>query len=280
MGGDEGSPLVDFLFGVFCTESFHLEIDPAGLNTEKISCPSRSQILDLVSPSPHVSKRFCPQTGQRRRAGSHLAGVLWTGLKGDGTRQVQRNLRRHGAGTLRIRTEEQNASTTTPPKSFCSAIQVLLFLDLGPGGTKDPDKLGCLVEPPPRAGYLERERVSVFSQLLHQAFLEPGQTLLRVWWRRKGLAVGHEQVFPEGQAENVQVFPTVTEGAGQGDKDCRQKRHQVGRTSCQRQRPAADQSGHRQWFCSGISPFLSFRYSGSIRTTPSETQRLIFSLDQ
>lgn len=109
----------------------------------------------------------------------------------------------------------------------------------------------------------------MFSQLLHQAFLEPGQPLLRVRRRREGLAVGREQVLPEGQAQNVQVFPTVPEGAGQRDEDWREEKQQVGRRR---------RSGRLEP-ASGVSPFRSFRYSGSIRTTPSETQSVAFSLD-
>lgn len=92
VGGDEALPFVDFLFRVFCTESIHLEINPAGLNTKNISCPTRTQ-------------RFGPN-----QAGSHLASVLWTGLKGDGTRQVKRNLRKHEAED-QWNTEDQQNST-------------------------------------------------------------------------------------------------------------------------------------------------------------------------
>lgn len=83
-------------------------------------------------------------------------------------------------------------------------IQVLLILVL---------ELGQ-----PEARYLEGERVSVFSQLLHQAFLKMRQTGFppRRW--REHLAVRHKQVFSERQAENVQIFSTVTERTGQGDK--------------------------------------------------------------
>lgn len=79
MGGAEGSPFVDFLFRMFCTESFHLEVHPAGLSTQNLSCPSRTSrpASEPVSPG-----------STRERVGSYLAGVLWTGLKGDGTRQV------------------------------------------------------------------------------------------------------------------------------------------------------------------------------------------------
>lgn len=52
MGGAEGSPFVDFLFRMFCTESFHLEVHPAGLSTENLSCPSRTSrpASEPVSP--------------------------------------------------------------------------------------------------------------------------------------------------------------------------------------------------------------------------------------
>lgn len=56
MGGDEALPFVDFLFWVFCTERFDLEIHPAGLDTEKISWPEEPEVLDLLpGPGPGLT---------------------------------------------------------------------------------------------------------------------------------------------------------------------------------------------------------------------------------
>lgn len=65
--------------------------------------------------------------------------------------------------------------------------------------------------------------MGVASQLLDEPLLETSQTgLLLLFllqrWRREDLDVGHKQVLPEGQAKDVQVLPTVAEGAGQRDE--------------------------------------------------------------
>jgi len=67
-----------------------------------------------------------------------------------------------------------------------------------------------------RVQYLEGEGVGVFSQFLNQPFLKTSQTLLLLGRRGEGLDVGHKQVFPERQPEDVQVLAAVPERTGQG----------------------------------------------------------------
>lgn len=73
VGGDEALPFVDFLFWSFCTESFHLEIHPAGLDTEQNlkfwTCCRPDRLRTWSRLSPRVNKRFTrkrPPTGPGR----------------------------------------------------------------------------------------------------------------------------------------------------------------------------------------------------------------------
>ncbi len=68
------------------------------------------------------------------------------------------------------------------------------------------------------AQYLKSERMGMFSQFFDQAFLKASEALLLLSQRRKRLDIRHKQVFPERQAEDVQILTTVTERTGQSDK--------------------------------------------------------------
>lgn len=61
MGG--ALPSVDFLLRIFCTESFDLEVDPAGLDTEDTSCACRTRpASDPLSPESTGEK--APRPGR------------------------------------------------------------------------------------------------------------------------------------------------------------------------------------------------------------------------
>lgn len=70
------------------------------------------------------------------------------------------------------------------------------------------------------SSYGEGEGVRVLTQLLQQPLLQPAQRplgfllLLLLLWR-EDLQRAHVQVLPEGQAQDVQVLPTVTKRTGQ-----------------------------------------------------------------
>lgn len=63
--------------------------------------------------------------------------------------------------------------------------------------------------------YSEGKGTCILAQLCQQPFLQPAQRLLILLRWRKDLDCVGEQIFPEGQAEDVEVFPAITEGAVQ-----------------------------------------------------------------
>lgn len=67
----------------------------------------------------------------------------------------------------------------------------------------------------------EGEGVGVWTQLLHQLLLQGAHSFLVLLLRWEDLDRTDKQVFPEGEAQDIQVLATVAEGAGQGHKHWR-----------------------------------------------------------
>lgn len=55
----------------------------------------------------------------------------------------------------------------------------------------------------------------MLTQLLHQPLLQVAQRLLFLPQRRESLDGADEQILPEGEAQDVQVLPTITERTSQ-----------------------------------------------------------------
>lgn len=64
--------------------------------------------------------------------------------------------------------------------------------------------------------YSEGKGMCILTQLCQQPFLQPAQRLLILLRWRKDLDGVDKQIFPEGQAQDVEVFPAITECAVQG----------------------------------------------------------------
>lgn len=69
--------------------------------------------------------------------------------------------------------------------------------------------------------YSEGKGVCVRTQLCQQSLLQLAQVLLNLLHRRKDLDGADKQVLAEGKAQDVDVFPTVTERAGQSQEHWR-----------------------------------------------------------
>lgn len=66
--------------------------------------------------------------------------------------------------------------------------------------------------------YREGEGVSVLTQLLHQLLLQGTHSFFVLLLRWEDLDRADKEVFPEGEAQDVQVLAAVAEGAGQSHK--------------------------------------------------------------
>lgn len=58
----------------------------------------------------------------------------------------------------------------------------------------------------------------MLTQLLQQPLLQVTQRLLFLLQRRKGLDSADVQILPEGEAQDIQVLPTVTKRTSQSHK--------------------------------------------------------------
>lgn len=67
----------------------------------------------------------------------------------------------------------------------------------------------------------EGEGVGVWTQLLHQLLLQVTQSFNVLLLRWEDLDRADKQVFPEREAQDVQVLTAVAEGAGQSHKHWR-----------------------------------------------------------
>lgn len=66
--------------------------------------------------------------------------------------------------------------------------------------------------------HCEKEGVGMLAQLPQQPVLQARGGPGRVGRWGEGLVGGDEQVFAEGQAQHIQVFTAIAEGAGEGHK--------------------------------------------------------------
>lgn len=69
--------------------------------------------------------------------------------------------------------------------------------------------------------YSEGKGVCVLTQLCQQSLLQRAQVLLSLVHRRKDLDGADKQVLAEGNTQDVDVFPTVTERAVQSHEHWR-----------------------------------------------------------
>lgn len=89
-------PFVDLFFNIFCTESFHLKVDSAGLETHNSKKIISYVLLRRKTVSPNLpGVEWSRRKAEVKTECVYLPGVLWARLQGDRARQVQRNLKTH-----------------------------------------------------------------------------------------------------------------------------------------------------------------------------------------